>query len=147
MVDAPIADSVADDRSLTASRDLENQGPISGARLVRVGFSDSKFVLLEELIEANINSLFPGMLPGRPHRFRVTRDADIEIREWEAQDLLSQIQEELRRRRFGAPVRLEVSPDMPPDMIRYLTDSLGYRRYGCLCDQRTAGYFQDLCLV
>ena len=57
---------------------------------------------------------------GPCHRFRVTRDADIEIREEEAEDLLSQIQEELRRRRFGTPVRLEVSPDMPADMIGYL---------------------------
>jgi polyphosphate kinase len=126
MVDAPIADSVADGSKLNCeSRFVRIKVPSAVPRLVRVGFSDSKFVLLEELIEANINSLFPGMLPSRPHRFRVTRDADIEIREWEAQDLLSQIQEELRRRRFGAPVRLEVSPDMPPDMIRYLTDSLG----------------------
>src|SRR4029450_3439958 len=66
----------------------------------------------------------PGMIPGPCHRFRVTRDADIEIKEEEAHDLLSVIQEELRRRRFGAPVRLEISPDMPADMIEYLTSSL-----------------------
>jgi polyphosphate kinase len=64
------------------------------------------------------------MNPGPCHRFRVTRDADIDIREEEAEDLLSLIQEELRQRRFGAPVRLEVSPDMPADMIEYLTTSL-----------------------
>src|SRR5204862_5374356 len=67
---------------------------------------------------------FPEMKPGPCYRFRVTRDADIEIREEEAQDLLSVIQEELRRRRFGMPVRLEVSHDMPDEMIDYLTDSL-----------------------
>ena len=93
-------------------------------RLVPVGSSGTRFVLLEEIIEANIQSLFPGMNPGPCHRFRVTRDADIEIREEEAEDLLSQIQEELRRRRFGTPVRLEISPDMPADMIEYLTTSL-----------------------
>src|SRR5678815_4081519 len=64
------------------------------------------------------------MNPGPCYFFRVTRDADIEIREEEAEDLLSQIQAELRRRRFGAPVRLEVSPDMPSDMIEYLSKSL-----------------------
>jgi polyphosphate kinase len=93
-------------------------------RLVPVGSSTSRFVLLEDLIQANIQSLFPGMTPGPCHLFRVTRDADIEIREEEAEDLLSQIQEELRRRKFGAPVRLEVSPDMPADMTEYLTSSL-----------------------
>jgi polyphosphate kinase len=55
----------------------------------------------------------------------VTRDADIEIREDEAEELLRLIQRELRQRRFGAPVRLEVSADMPEEMIGYLTDSLG----------------------
>ena len=93
-------------------------------RLVQVGSSKSRFVLLEEIIEANIEALFPGMKPGPCHRFRVTRDADIEIREEEAEDLLSLIQEELRRRRFGTPVRLEVSPDMPEEMVEYLMHSL-----------------------
>lgn len=93
-------------------------------RLIPVGLSGSKFILLEELIEAHVESLFPEMIVGSCHRFRVTRDADIEIREEEAQDLLSVIQEELRQRRFGKPVRLEVSSDMPTEMIDYLTESL-----------------------
>ena len=93
-------------------------------RLVPIGTSKTRFVLLEEIIEANIALLFPGMTPGTCHFFRVTRDADIEIREEEAEDLLSLIQEELRRRKFGTPVRLEISPDMPAEMIEYLTSSL-----------------------
>jgi len=93
-------------------------------RLISVNESNTKFVLLEEIIEANIRSLFPGVIPGPCYRFRVTRDADIEIREEEAHDLLSQIQEELRQRRFGTPVRLEVSPNMPEEMIDYLVESL-----------------------
>ena len=97
-------------------------------RLVPVGASGTRFVLLEEIIEANIQELFPGMHAGPCHLFRVTRDADIEIREEEAQDLLSVIQEELRLRRFGKPVRLEVSPNMPEDMIEYLTSSLDLDR-------------------
>jgi polyphosphate kinase len=99
--------------------------PSSSPRLVPVGLPGTRFVLLEELIEANIESLFPGMNPGSCYRFRVTRDADIEIREEEAEDLLDQIQRELRQRRFGTPVRLEVSEDMPEDMVSYLTESQG----------------------
>src|SRR3990172_7979554 len=93
-------------------------------RLVSVGLSNTRFVLLEDLIEANVGMLFPGMFPGTCHRFRVTRDADIEIREEEASDLLSLIQQELRKRRFGTPVRLEVSAPMPEDMVEYLSRSL-----------------------
>jgi polyphosphate kinase len=106
------------------SRFVRIKVPSVVPRLVPVGSSGNRFVLLEEIIEANIQALFPGMTPGPCHRFRVTRDADIEIREEEAEDLLSLIQEELRRRRFGAPVRLEISPDMPREMIDYLTESL-----------------------
>ncbi len=106
------------------SRFVRIKVPSSVPRLVPVGASMSRFVLLEEIIEANIHALFPRMNPGPCYRFRVTRDADIEIREQEAEDLLSLIQEELRRRRFGTPVRLEVSPDMPGEMIEYLTSSL-----------------------
>ena len=93
-------------------------------RLIPVGSSSSRFVLLEEIIEANIRALFPEMEPGPCYRFRVTRDADIDLREEEAQDLLSSIQEELRRRRFGTPLRLEVSNDMPDAMIGYLAEAL-----------------------
>ena len=107
-----------------SSRFVRIKVPSVVPRLVPVGSSGTRFVLLENLLEANIQSLFPGMNPGACHLFRVTRDADIEIREEEAEDLLSQIQEELRRRKFGTPVRLEVSPDMPTDMIEYLMSSL-----------------------
>lgn len=106
------------------SRFVRIKVPSLVPRLVTVGTSGTRFVLLEDLIEAHIQELFPGMTPGPCHRFRVTRDADIEIKEEEAQDLLSVIQEELRLRRFGTPVRLEVSADMPADMIEYLTSSL-----------------------
>ncbi len=125
LVDTPEGSSVADGSKLSQPRFVRIKVPSVVPRLVPVGFSGSKFVLLEDLIEAHICSLFPGMLPGRSHRFRVTRDADIEIREEEAKDLLSLIQEEVRQRKFGAPVRLEVSPGMPEDMIQYLADSLG----------------------
>ena len=83
-------------RKVVDSRFVRIKVPSVLPRLVPVGTSSSRFVLLEEIIEANIEALFPGMIPGSCHRFRVTRDADIEIREEEAQDLLSVIQEELR---------------------------------------------------
>jgi polyphosphate kinase len=93
-------------------------------RLVPVAETGREFTLLEELISANITSLFPGMEVGEPHAFRVTRDADIEIREDEANDLLRMMEEQLRKRRFGTAVRLEVSSTMPGEMVRYLAASL-----------------------
>jgi polyphosphate kinase len=94
------------------------------SRLIPVDGSETKFILLEELIAANVASLFPRMRAGESHVFRVTRDADIEIREDEADDLLRMIEQGLRERRFGTPVRLEVSQTMPAEMIEYLTESL-----------------------
>ena len=125
MVEAPNEMKLLGRGKILKSRFVRIKVPSSVPRLVPIGVSGSRFVLLDEIIEANIDALFPGMYPGSCHRFRVTRDADIEIREEEAEDLLSVIQEELRRRRFGAPVRLEVSPSMPKEMIEYLTTSLG----------------------
>ena len=124
MVHAPHDVRTISRRKDGESRFVRIKVPSVVPRLVPVGTSSSRFVLLEDLIEANIQALFPGMDPGPCHLFRVTRDADIEIREEEAEDLLSLIQEELRLRKFGTPVRLEVSPDMPADMIEYLTSSL-----------------------
>jgi polyphosphate kinase len=64
------------------------------------------------------------MWPGECYRFRVTRDADFDIREEEASDLLSLIKEKVHERKFGTPVRLEVSADMPQEMVAYLTEAL-----------------------
>src|SRR5215510_316569 len=97
--------------------------PPSVPRLVPVGESGT-FTFLEELIAANSNVLFPGMKVSEFHAFRVTRDADIEIREDEANDLLRTMEQELRKRRFGTAVRLEVSAKMPGEMVRYLASSL-----------------------
>jgi polyphosphate kinase len=125
MVEAPDGKAVALGNKHFEPRFVRIKVPSVVPRLVPVGLSGSKFILLEDLIEGHIQSLFPGMNPGACYRFRVTRDADIEIREEEAQDLLSSIQEELRQRRFGTPVRLEVSNDMPAELIHYLSESLG----------------------
>ncbi len=93
-------------------------------RLIRVNDAGHKFLLLEDLIEANLHALFPSMRLSKSHLFRVTRDADVEIRDDKAADLLEGIKESLRERRFGMPVRLEVSSTMPADMVQYLTESL-----------------------
>ena len=93
-------------------------------RLVPVGAGVLKFTLLEEVIAANIHSLFPRMHLGKGHLFRVTRDADVEIRDDKAADLLALIKESLRERRFGLAVRLEVASTMPREMVEYLTHSL-----------------------
>jgi polyphosphate kinase len=94
-------------------------------RLVPVGDSGIEFTFLEDVIAANINILFPGMHAGEAYAFRVTRDADIEIREDEANDLLQMMEQQLRKRRFGTAVRLEVSQTMPGEMLRTLASSLG----------------------
>src|SRR5437762_9512054 len=125
MVEAPPGQSPADPKHKHRARFVRIKVPSVVSRLIPVGEFGTKFVLLEEVIEANRDSLFPGMITGSCHRFRVTRDADIEIREDEAEDLLRLIQRELRQRRFGTPVRLEVSAGMPEEMIAYLTESLG----------------------
>ncbi|HSM33254.1 MAG TPA: polyphosphate kinase 1 [Anaerolineae bacterium] len=71
------------------------------------------YVLLERVIAANLDALFPGMEVESHHLFRVTRNADLDIEEDEADDLLMAMEEELRRRRFGKVVRLEVERSMP----------------------------------
>src|ERR1044072_6299246 len=93
-------------------------------RLVRVGDDGHKFVLLEELIDANLHLVFPSMRLSKSYLFRVTRDAEVEIRDDKAADLLGRIKESLRERRCGNAVRLEVSDAMPAMMVRYLTESL-----------------------
>ncbi|HSE18324.1 MAG TPA: polyphosphate kinase 1 [Pyrinomonadaceae bacterium] len=93
-------------------------------RLIPITKGELRFALVEEVIEANIHSLFPSMNLSKGHVFRVTRDADVEIRDDKAADLLALIKESLRERRFGLPVRLEVSAEMPGEMVEYLTTSL-----------------------
>jgi polyphosphate kinase len=93
-------------------------------RLIPVREGATEYVLLEDLIAGNVGTLFPRMRAGKCHLFRVTRDADIDMREDEAEDLLEMMQQTLRQRRFGRPVRLEVAADMPAEMVAYLTNAL-----------------------
>ena len=70
-------------------------------------------VWLEQVIAANLSELFPGMEVLEAHPFHVTRDADIAIKELEAEDLLETIEEGVRQRRFGSVVRLMVARTCP----------------------------------
>jgi polyphosphate kinase len=79
---------------------------------------------LEQLIEARLDRLFPGMDVVAAYPFRVTRNADLEIEEEEAEDLLMAIEQQLRRRRFGAVVRLEASARMPDRVLGLLQEEL-----------------------
>ncbi|HET9933173.1 MAG TPA: polyphosphate kinase 1 [Polyangiaceae bacterium] len=83
-----------------------------------------EILLLEDLISANLEALFPGMRIVGCWPFRVTRDMDLEILEEEAADLLALVDREVRRRRFGAAVRLEVAPGVPERIRALLLEKL-----------------------
>jgi polyphosphate kinase len=76
------------------------------------------FIPIEQIVAAHLDLLFPGLEVKGAYAFRVTRNADIEIQEDEAEDLLLTIKQELSRRRFGEVVRLEVDPLMPDSLLK-----------------------------
>jgi polyphosphate kinase len=92
-------------------------------RLIQV--EPNKFVRIEQVIAANLDMLFSGMTIRETHLFRVTRNADLELEEDEADDLLLAIEEELSRRRFGEAVRLEIDRDMPEGMRHIVQRGVG----------------------
>jgi polyphosphate kinase len=82
-------------------------------------------VPLEQLVAFNLQHLFPGMTIEGHYFFRITRDADLELRDLEADDLMEALQAGLRKRRMGGEVvRLEVANEMPDDMVRLLMEGL-----------------------
>ncbi len=89
------------------------------------------FVPLEEVIARHLDALFPGMAVRESYLFRVTRDADLDLQEDEADDLLRAIESELQRRRFGEPVRLEIERGMPEYMRDLLLEALGLSMVDC----------------
>ncbi len=89
-----------------------------------------RFVPLEQLIAAHLDSLFPGMTIGSHYAFRVTRNADLALEEDEADDLLLAIETELRKRRFGEPLRLEIEADTRQDIADLLVSALEVGRDG-----------------
>ncbi len=92
-------------------------------RFVEIGENGTTLVPLEDLIAANLGSLFPGMEVTDHSFFRVTRDTDYDVSD-EADDLLQAVEEELRRRRFGEVVRLEVAKSMSLRLREQLRDAL-----------------------
>jgi polyphosphate kinase len=90
-----------------------------------------RFVLIDQVIEANLDVLFSGMEILDHHLFRVTRNADLAIEEDEADDLLLALEEELRRRRFGEAVRLEVERSMPAGTRQILLRGIGLGEDDC----------------
>jgi polyphosphate kinase len=90
-----------------------------------------RFISIDQVIEANLQYLFTGMEVTESHLFRVTRNADFTVEEDEADDLLMAIEEELRRRRFGAAVRLEVERTMPAATRNLLLRGLGLEADDC----------------
>ena len=102
------------------------QVPSVLGRLVRLPSAPDQqaFVLLEALIAAHVGDLFPGYQVKHTAAFRVTRNWDLAVDEEDSEDLLSTIQEELRRRDRGAAVRLEIAAEVPNEIERELTHAL-----------------------
>jgi polyphosphate kinase len=82
------------------------------------------FVWLEQLVAANVERLFPGVRVKAVHPFHLTRDAELELQELEAADLLASVEHGIRHRRFGSAVRLVVNPGMPEGVRDLLVHNL-----------------------
>jgi len=92
-------------------------------RFFRLNGKKPRFVILEDIIEFKIDSLFPGHTVNQINAFKLTRNADIEIAEDEADDLLQVIEDEVRRRRWGDAVRLSVEKNMPKKWRKFLQNT------------------------
>lgn len=102
--------------------------PSNLPRFVETGKSGvRRFVPLEEVIIANLHELFQGMEVKDHYSFRLTRNADLELEEEESEDLLASMEQELLRRKFGPPVRLEVDRDIEPELLKTLMDELNIK--------------------
>ncbi len=98
-----------------------------GNRYNRLGMVDplnNNFVWIEDVVAANLDLLFPGMPVVSSHPFRVIRDADLEIADDEAPDLLTVMEENVEQRQFGMPVSLFFDRAMPPSVKRVLIENL-----------------------
>ncbi len=102
--------------------------PSNLPRFVETGKSGTRrFVPMEEVIIANLSELFQGMEIKDHYTFRLTRNADLELEEEESEDLLASMEQELLRRKFGPPVRLEVDRDIQPELLVTLMDELNVK--------------------
>jgi len=102
--------------------------PASLPRFIETAeFAGTKFIPLEKVIIANLHQLFPGMEIEDYYTFRITRNADLELEEEESENLLESMEQELLRRKFGPPVRLEVASDIGSDLLNRLKTELSIR--------------------
>ena len=102
--------------------------PSNLLRFVETGKKGSRrFVALEEVIIANLAELFQGMEIKDHYTFRLTRNADLELEEEESEDLLATMEQELLRRKFGPPVRLEVDRDIRSELLTTLMGELNVK--------------------
>ncbi len=97
------------------------------------------FVWLEQVIAANLGMLFPGMEVVEAHPFRIIRDADVEIQELEADDLLETMQASIRRRRFGSVVQVAIYENMPAHIRNLLIENLEVRQTDVYVQSRPLG--------
>lgn len=95
-----------------------------------------RFIPLEDLISAHLSSLFPGMVIEDHFTFRVTRNQDLELDEDESEDLLLSLEQELLRRRFGPPVRLEIESGINPQLLDRLASELGIDPEGIIYSEK-----------
>jgi polyphosphate kinase len=116
-----IAVTVRDETS-GEERSARVKVPNSLPRFLQAGAN--QWCLLEDLIMANLGRLFAGMTIGRADLFRVTRNADLTLDEDEADDLLVALEVELRRRRFGEALRVEIQSGMSAEFLELLVDQL-----------------------
>lgn len=103
---------------------LIEDGDVGTADVVDEGRHDKRFVPLEDVIASHLDQLFPGMEVVEHFSFRVTRNEDVEVEEDDAENLLTALEKELTRRRFGPPIRLEVEDDMDPRVLDMLSREL-----------------------
>jgi len=102
--------------------------PASLPRFIETAeFAGTRFIPLEKVIIANLHQLFPGMEIEDYYTFRITRNADLELEEEESENLLESMEQELLRRKFGPPVRLEVANDIGSDLLNRLKLELSIR--------------------
>ena len=87
-------------------------------------FASTRFIAIEQVIIANLHQLFPGMEIEDYYTFRITRNADLELEEEESENILESMEQELLRRKFGPPVRLEVASDIKSDLVDRLKSEL-----------------------
>ena len=112
-----VRDELTDDE-----RSARVKVPNSLPRFLKAG--PNEWCLLEDLIIAHLGRLFPGMTIGQADLFRVTRNADLALEEDEADDLLVALEVELRRRRFGEALRVEIQRGMSEEFLKLLVDQL-----------------------